>query len=133
MLDSEPVPPQVFEESVKQVVRLKSRLKVLQEESRATRQELAEHKDNVVRYMGDSGVHNVTYKKHQLRYKVSKRKKRPTMKDVKENPQFFSTDAEKNRFLSKFDELTLVDECEALTVTPPKPKKDDEGEEADED
>lgn len=133
MLAPDSISPQVFEESVKQVVRLKARLKVLQQESRATRQELAEHKDNVIRYMGDSGVHNVTYKKHQLQYKVSKRKKRPTMKDVKENAQFFSTDAEKNRFLSKIDELTVVDECEALTVTPPKAKKGDEGADADED
>lgn len=126
MLGDEPVSPEMFEESVKQVVRLKSQLRVLQEEARAVREALAENKDIVMRYMGDSGVHNVTYKKHQLRYSVSKRKRRPTIKEIKENAQFFSTDAEKTRFLSKFDELTVIGEHENLTVSAPKPKSDDE-------
>lgn len=125
-MGDEPVSPEVFEESVKQVVRLKSQLKVLQEETRAVRNALAQNKENVMRYMGDSGVHNVTYKKHQIRYSISKRKKRPTMKDIKDDPQFFSTDAEKNRFLSKFDELTVVGEHENLTVSAPKVQSDDD-------
>lgn len=127
------VTPEQFEASVKGVVKMKAQLAVLQAEARSVREALAHHKDIVTTYMSDSGVHNVSYKDHTIRFRTAKKKCRPTIKKIKDDKSFFKCDADYNYFFSKFDELTEEDVCETITISKPRPKKSAEDSDSDSD
>lgn len=137
MLEQQQITPDEFEASVKSVVKMKAQLAALQVEARSVREALAHHKDVVTTYMADTGVHNVKYKDHTIKFRSSKKKTRPTIKKIKEDKSFFKCDADYNYFFSKFDELTEEDLCETITITKPRPKKiaedSDSGSDADAD
>lgn len=118
------VTPAEFQESVKQLIKMRTQLKTMQIESRAIRESMEDHRNIIMDYMENSGIHNISYKSHELKLRSSKRKKKPSMKQILDDgSDFFSSNEEKTRFQNKIKDKTLISENVTLSIKDPKKDK----------